>query len=142
LAENLGVDSSVTFVGLLDNQAKWDALRKSDALILPSFHENFGFAVVEALACGRPALISDRVNIWPTVIDSGAGLVCRPDSAGVADVIEKWNALGLAEQEALCAAARRCYEENFSIRTTAARLLREMECVLEVSSTKRPARSI
>ena len=31
---------------------------------LPSHQENFGIAVAEALACGKPVLISDKVNIW------------------------------------------------------------------------------
>ena len=41
----------------------------------PSNQENFGISVVETLACGRPVLISDQVNIWREIKESGAALV-------------------------------------------------------------------
>jgi len=42
---------------------------------LPSHQENFGVAVVESLAAGRPVLISNQVNIWPEIEGDGVGLV-------------------------------------------------------------------
>jgi glycosyltransferase involved in cell wall biosynthesis len=43
--------------------------------ILPSYGENFGFSVVEAMACGVPVIISDRVGIWREVEAEEAGKV-------------------------------------------------------------------
>src|SRR5690606_26372536 len=54
----------IHFAGMLQGDAKWGALYGCEAFILPSHQENFGIAVVEALACSKPVLISDQVNIW------------------------------------------------------------------------------
>ena len=64
---------------MLEGDAKWGALHGCQAFILPSHQENFGIAVVEALACNKPVLISDKVNIWREIERDGAGFVA-PDS--------------------------------------------------------------
>ena len=43
---------------MLSGNPKWGAFAAAEAFILPSHQENFGIAVVEALACGIPVLIS------------------------------------------------------------------------------------
>ena len=53
---------------------KWGALSAADAFILPSHQENFGIAVVEALACGTPVLISNKVNIWREIVADECGI--------------------------------------------------------------------
>ena len=52
---------------MIGGDLKWGALRACDAFVLPSHQENFGISVVEALAVGRPVLISNQVNIWPEI---------------------------------------------------------------------------
>ncbi len=55
--------ANVLFTGMLEGSLKWSALRAAEVFILPSHQENFALSVVEALACARPVLISDRINI-------------------------------------------------------------------------------
>ena len=66
---------------MLTGDLKWGALHAAEAFILPSHQENFGIAVVEALACGKPVLISDKVNIWREIEADGACLVARRPGA-------------------------------------------------------------
>ena len=79
-AEQRGVGGRVFFLGMLEGLAKWGALRSAEVFVLPSHQENFGLSVVEALACGLPVLISNRVNIWREVEEDGSGFV-EPDDA-------------------------------------------------------------
>jgi glycosyltransferase involved in cell wall biosynthesis len=63
---------------------------------LSSHTENFGLAVVEALAAGRAAVVSDAVNIAPEIAEAGAGVVAPPEAEPFADAI---TALLLADEE-------------------------------------------
>jgi len=74
-----GVLEKTTFTGLLEGEERVAGLHEAEVFALPSYTENFGQAVAEAMACGVPVVISDRVNIWPEVKEAGAGLVVRCD---------------------------------------------------------------
>jgi glycosyltransferase involved in cell wall biosynthesis len=85
LAE-LGLSRRATFTGMLQGEIKLAAFRDASVFALPSYSENFGIAVVEAMACRVPVVISNRVNIWREVESAGAGLVteCDVDSCAAA----------------------------------------------------------
>lgn len=82
-----GVGARVTFPGMLKRDAKLAAFRDAALFTLPSYSENFGIAVVEAMACGVPVAISDKVNIWREIAAAGAGLVGPTTVDAVADQI-------------------------------------------------------
>ena len=77
LAEREGVASRVVFTGIMRGEDKLAALASADVWALPSHTENFGIAVVEALAAGLPTVISPAVNIAPAIAAAGAGVVCE-----------------------------------------------------------------
>lgn len=81
-AQTLGIAHRVHWTGMLKGNSKWGALHACDAFVLPSHQENFGIAVVEALACAKPVLISDKVNIWREMAEDGCGLVAPDTAAG------------------------------------------------------------
>jgi glycosyltransferase involved in cell wall biosynthesis len=72
---------------MLTGEAKLAALRDSTLFVLPSYSENFGLAVVEAMACGLPVVVSDQVNIWREIAAAGAGRVIPLDPAQLAHAI-------------------------------------------------------
>ena len=51
---------AITFTGMLTGESKWGAFSAADVFVLPSHQENFGIAVVEAMACGTPVLVSNK----------------------------------------------------------------------------------
>lgn len=79
-----GLNSSVHFVGPLYGVDVLRAYVDADVFVLPSYTENFGMAVVEAMACALPVVISDQVNIHAEISSAGAGLVTRCDADDVA----------------------------------------------------------
>jgi len=74
-AERLGITSNVVWAGFLTGDDKWAAFGDADVFVLPSYSENFGIALVEALASGCPAVVSDQVGIHREISRAGAGLV-------------------------------------------------------------------
>jgi glycosyltransferase involved in cell wall biosynthesis len=78
-AKGLRISARVHWTGMLEGDLKWGAFYAAEAFVLPSHQENFGIAVVEALACGVPVIISDKVNIWPDIAHDEAGIV-NPDT--------------------------------------------------------------
>jgi glycosyltransferase involved in cell wall biosynthesis len=83
-----GSTGKVTLTGMLQGGAKLAVLQDAEMLVLPSYSENFGVAVVEAMACGLPVVISDKVNIWREVESAKAGLVTACDPTEIARAIE------------------------------------------------------
>jgi glycosyltransferase involved in cell wall biosynthesis len=75
LAENSGIGSQVDFVGGLYGRDRLAALSAADVWALSSHTENFGIAVMEALAAGCPVAISREVNLAEEVAAANAGLV-------------------------------------------------------------------
>ena len=74
-AKQLGLGDGVLWVGFLQGEIKRDALADADVFVLPSYSENFGVAVVEAMGSGVPVIVSDQVGIHPEIAEAEAGLV-------------------------------------------------------------------
>lgn len=70
-----GNHPKIHFPGMLKGDQKWGAFYGCDAFILPSHQENFGIAVVEAMACSKPVLITKKVNIWREISEKSAGFI-------------------------------------------------------------------
>ena len=87
-----GLSTKVYWLGMLYEREVLEAYVDADVFVLPSYTENFGIAVVEAMACGLPVVISDQVNIWNDVQHSEAGRVVGLEhneiSNAIVDILE------------------------------------------------------
>ncbi|HEX2100239.1 MAG TPA: glycosyltransferase [Candidatus Synoicihabitans sp.] len=119
----LAAGAEVHWTGMLQGAAKWSLLSRAEALILPSHQENFGIVVAEALACGTPVLISNKVNIWREIEADGAGLVEADTLAGTSQLLDRWLALAPRARARMRVAAHRCFEQRFEISRVAASLV-------------------
>ena len=127
LGTNLGLDDRITWTGMLQGDLKWGAFKVSEAFILPSHQENFGISVAEALSASLPVLISNRVNIWREIENTGAGLVEKDDAAGTYRLLQRWMKLEERERREKGDVARQCFLKNFEI-AGAARSLMKIYC--------------
>jgi len=124
--------ASLVWLPMLGDDLKWGALLESEAFVLSSHQENFGIAVAEALACGRPVLISDKVNIWREIAEARAGFVARDTVEGVVDLLTRWAALGPDARTTMGTAAIKCFEQNFEISRAAESLVQTIrDCLAE-----------
>ncbi len=122
-ADALGVGSDITWAGMVTGLRKWELLRSADVFCLPSHQENFGVVVAEAMACGLPVLLTDKVNIWREVVESGSGFVQDDTVVGVTALLEKWARLDDRKRDRMRAAALDCYRQRFHISGVANRYL-------------------
>ncbi len=74
-ADGLGVGRRLVFTGMLRGDEKLAALASATVWALPSHTENFGVAVVEAMAAGLPIVTTPHVNIAAAIEAEGAGVV-------------------------------------------------------------------
>lgn len=114
-AKKLGIAQKIAWTGMLSGDLKWGAVYAAEVLVLPSHQENFGIVVAEAMACGVPVLISNKVNIWREVAADGAGLVANDDLDGTIELLKKWLAMLPDEQQIIQQKAKQCFTERFEI---------------------------
>jgi glycosyltransferase involved in cell wall biosynthesis len=116
-------DGSITFCGMLTGNRKWGALSAAEAFVLPSHQENFGIAVVEALACGIPVLISNKINIWREIEADNAGYVENDDLAGTTALLKRWLATEQSARATMKESAKHCFARRFEIKRATDSLL-------------------
>jgi len=123
LVEQSGLGSRITRIDFLSGDDKWGALYASEAFCLPSHQENFGIAIVEALACGVPVLISDKINIHQDIAARHAGFVGTDTVDGTVQTLRAWLDTSADDRERMKTSARRCFESCFEIGNAAHDLL-------------------
>ena len=89
IAANAGVADRVTFAGPVHGADKAALLAGAQLLVLPSYSENFGNVVLEAMAAGRAVVVTPEVGMAPAVRQSGAGVVVDGDAATLAKGISQ-----------------------------------------------------
>ena len=72
---DLGIENHVHFTGLLNREDTLNIMADSDIFVLPSYSENFGIAIVEAMYCKLPVVISDNVGISEDIKSQNSGYV-------------------------------------------------------------------
>jgi glycosyltransferase involved in cell wall biosynthesis len=121
-----GISAFVFFPGMLSGDEKWGSFYNCEAFVLPSHQENFGIAVVESLACSKPVLISNKVNIWREIETAGGGIVADDTIEGTCRTLELWMNLSSEERKAMGDYARKAYQENFAIDPVAHRIIQAL----------------
>jgi glycosyltransferase involved in cell wall biosynthesis len=118
-----GIGHRVHWAGMLYGDEKWGAFYACEAFALPSHQENFGIAVAEALACGKPVLISDKVNIWQEIARDGAALANPDTVAGTLRTLEEWIALSPEQKVTMGANAVDCFRRRYDMQANASGII-------------------
>jgi glycosyltransferase involved in cell wall biosynthesis len=112
LSEQLGCRENFDFVGPLYGQPKYDAIESADAYVMPSFSEGFSLAILDALGCGKPCLVTSGCG-FNYFASSNAFIRCEPYPQDIARGLHEllsrepqWAAMGDT--------ARKLVEDHFN----------------------------
>jgi glycosyltransferase involved in cell wall biosynthesis len=118
-ARALGVADRLHWTGMLQGDLKWGAIHAAEAFVLPSHQENFGVAAVEALASGVPVLLSNKVNIWPDVLEDDAGIVDDDTAEGTYRSMTRFLSLSEEDRKKMIENGLRCFHSRYEMKRTA-----------------------
>ena len=123
LAQERGIADRISWPGMLQGDMKWGAFYSAEVFVLPSHQENFGIAVAEALGCGLPVLISDKVNIWREIEADGAGIVNADSAVGTLKTLQSWLTLSALGRQKMAHRAQATFMQRFTVEAMADSLL-------------------
>lgn len=95
-AQRVGIRENISYLGPVEDQAKWDLYHQADLLILPSYSENFGNVVAEALASSIP-VITTTGTPWRDLKRYNCGWWVDPSIEGLTGALNQ--ALGTSKTE-------------------------------------------
>jgi glycosyltransferase involved in cell wall biosynthesis len=129
LARSKGLNGDVRFVGWLDGDRKYAALKGASLLAMPSYQENFGISLIEAMAYSVPVLISPYVNLAPKIKEESAGWIAELSKEKLAGTLAE--ALGSVEERKRRGDKARALAQSFDAPLIAGRLVRLYESLID-----------
>lgn len=133
LAETLGIRSQVSFPGNLNDQQKWEWYGNADVFVLPSYSENFGIVVAEALAAGLP-VIATHGTPWAELPLRRIGWHVPHEIAALATAIGKATTMADEDRKAMGKSASGWAHEAFGWTGVAEKMTDFYKSVLATSS--------
>ena len=112
-ARELGIDTSLVWCGFIDGDLKLSAFAAATLFVLPSYSENFGLAMLEAMISGLPCVASKHVALAQNAAPKNAAVFCDVAPSSIARVITDLLSDEVRRQE-LGRNARRLAIDEFS----------------------------
>ena len=129
LATKTGVAGRIRFLGMVQGESKWRLFRDAELFVLPSYSENFGISVLEAMFMGCPVVVTPEVGLAEAIAESEAGLVVTGDPISLGREIRKL--LGDAtRRRKMGANGRRLAFTRYSWRRVAGQMADEYETII------------
>jgi glycosyltransferase involved in cell wall biosynthesis len=132
MIKELGLGHSVVITGEVAGEEKDCLLANADVFVLPSYSENFGIVVAEAMAWGRPVIASTGTP-WKEIADVGAGWWVKPEEDALAQALHEALGKGREQLDAMGTKGRALVERRYTWAEPAGKLVRAYE---EISDRK------
>ena len=106
------------FCGYVYEDKKWNLFREADLFVLPTYSENFGIVIAEALACGTP-VITTKGAPWRDLETYRCGWWTEMGTKATEDALRSFLSLTSDDLETMGRNGRKLVEEKYSARKTA-----------------------
>jgi glycosyltransferase involved in cell wall biosynthesis len=137
MLRELGLEDSVVITGEVAGEEKDCLLANADVFVLPSYSENFGIVVAEAMAWGRPVIASTGTP-WQEVADVGAGWWVKPEEKELGTALHEALGMGREELDAMGGKGRELVAERYGWSVPAGKLVRAYEEILATADRREP----
>ncbi|BCM89718.1 GDP-mannose:cellobiosyl-diphosphopolyprenol alpha-mannosyltransferase [Abditibacteriota bacterium] len=117
----LGLESEVTFAGLVTGELKRAVLHRAQGFVLPSHSEGFSISMLEASGVRLPILITPGCN-FPEAVRAGAAIETPASEAGSLDALKRLLALSDDERRLMGEKGRALVERDYQWEVVAAKL--------------------
>ena len=107
-----GLGETISFAGPLDGEAKASAFFEASFFVLPTYSENFGIAIAEALAHGLPVLTTTSAP-WPMLPARGCGWIASPTLDDVTEALRQATSCAPEALQAMGAKGRAFVKAEF-----------------------------
>lgn len=112
-AERFGVADLFDFIGPVYAEDKWPLYREADLFVLPTWSENFGIVVPEALASGTPVMTTVGTP-WAELNEVGCGWCTEIGTEPTKEALHKFLSCSEAELERMGRRGRKLVEEKYT----------------------------
>lgn len=121
LVKQKGISDIVHFIGGVYGENKWNLFKKADVFILPTYSENFGIVIAEALASGTP-VITTKGTPWKELEEHNCGWYVDIDSEHITKSLQEFLSLTDEQLHKMGKNGRKLVEENYSIENIAIKM--------------------
>ena len=128
-ARREGLEDVFSFPGPVYGEARWDLYRRSDLFVLPTFSENFGVVVAEALACGIP-VITTKGAPWEELLSEECGWWVDIGPEPLAEALREAISLSDDERREMGVRGRRLIEKRYTWPRVASRMIEVYRWIL------------
>ncbi len=116
------VDHLFNFCGGIYGDKKWELFRQADIFVLPTYSENFGIVVAEALASGTP-VITTTGTPWEELNAVGCGWCVPPTQDSITVALQQAIVTLPSDLQSMGERGRQQMQENYSTESVAQRML-------------------
>jgi len=125
------IEEDFEFVGPIQGALKEKLYREADLFILPTFSENFGIVIAEALSYGIPVITTHGAP-WQALVTNHCGWWVRPTADSIAEALQDAVSLSDATRYAMGQRGRNFVETEFSWELIAEQMLDAYQWIIGV----------
>ena len=130
MIECFALERNILVTGMVWGQSKVDLYRRADIFVLPSYSENFGIVVIEALACGTP-VVTTTGTPWKQLDSFGIGRCVLPTSKSLEEAMLDLLRMSQSERRKMGEAGSQYVHRNFTWENASKRLIEVYRAILD-----------